>query len=51
MAKAFWKGAISFGMVTIPVKMYVANRLATTGDLWDNILSEKHDLKELLKLG
>jgi DNA end-binding protein Ku len=24
MAKAFWKGAISFGMVTIPVKMYVA---------------------------
>ncbi len=24
MAKAFWKGAISFGMVTIPVTMYVA---------------------------
>ncbi len=24
MAKAFWNGAISFGMVTIPVKMYVA---------------------------
>ena len=24
MAKAFWKGAISFGMVSIPVKMYVA---------------------------
>ncbi len=27
MAKAFWKGAIGFGMVSIPVKMYVA----TTG--------------------
>lgn len=24
MARAFWKGAISFGMVSIPVKMYVA---------------------------
>lgn len=24
MAKAFWKGAISFGMVIIPVKMYLA---------------------------
>lgn len=24
MAKSFWKGAISFGMVAIPVKMYVA---------------------------
>ena len=24
MARAFWKGAISFGMVVIPVKMYVA---------------------------
>lgn len=24
MARAFWKGAISFGMVTIPVKMYVS---------------------------
>lgn len=24
MAKAFWKGAISFGMVSIPVKMYLA---------------------------
>ena len=24
MARAFWKGVISFGMVVIPVKMYVA---------------------------
>ena len=24
MVKAFWKGAVSFGMVSIPVKMYVA---------------------------
>lgn len=24
MAKAFWKGAISFGMVSIPVKLYLA---------------------------
>ncbi len=24
MAKAFWRGVISFGMVAIPVKMYVA---------------------------
>jgi len=24
MARAFWKGAINFGMVSIPVKMYVA---------------------------
>ena len=24
MAKAFWKGVISFGMVVIPIKMYVA---------------------------
>jgi DNA end-binding protein Ku len=24
MARAFWKGAISFGMVSIPVKMYLA---------------------------
>lgn len=24
MAKAFWKGAINFGMVSIPIKMYVA---------------------------
>ncbi|MDO8579175.1 MAG: DNA ligase D [Dehalococcoidales bacterium] len=29
----------------------VPDRLAKTGDLWSNILSEKHDLKELLKLG
>jgi len=26
MARTFWKGAISFGMVVIPVKMYVATR-------------------------
>jgi hypothetical protein len=24
MARPFWKGAISFGMVVIPVKMYTA---------------------------
>lgn len=29
MAKAFWKGAISFGMVSIPVKMYVATTAST----------------------
>ncbi|MBI2934159.1 MAG: Ku protein [Chloroflexi bacterium] len=29
MARAFWKGAISFGMVAIPVKMYVATRSRT----------------------
>lgn len=29
MAKAFWKGAISFGMVVIPVKMYVATEYKT----------------------
>ena len=29
MAKAFWKGAISFGMVVIPVKMYVATEPRT----------------------
>lgn len=29
MAKAFWKGVISFGMVVIPVKMYVATDLRT----------------------
>lgn len=29
MAKAFWKGAISFGMVSIPVKMYVATESQT----------------------
>lgn len=29
MAKAFWKGAISFGMVSIPVKMYVASESHT----------------------
>jgi len=26
VARAFWKGAINFGMVVIPVKMYVATR-------------------------
>jgi DNA end-binding protein Ku len=30
MAKAFWKGVISFGMVAIPVKMLVATEPATT---------------------
>ncbi len=29
MARAFWKGAISFGMVAIPVKMYVATEVKT----------------------
>lgn len=29
MAKAFWKGVISFGMVVIPVKMYVATETRT----------------------
>jgi DNA end-binding protein Ku len=29
MAKAFWKGAISFGLVAIPVKMYTATRSVT----------------------
>lgn len=29
MARAFWKGAISFGMVAIPVKMYVATTVKT----------------------
>jgi DNA end-binding protein Ku len=29
MAKAFWKGVISFGMVVIPVKMYVATEART----------------------
>lgn len=29
MAKAFWKGVISFGMVVIPVKMYVATEAKT----------------------
>ncbi len=30
MARAFWKGVISFGMVAIPVKMYVATEAKTT---------------------
>ena len=30
MARAFWKGVISFGMVAIPVKMYVATEAHTT---------------------
>jgi DNA end-binding protein Ku len=30
MAKAFWKGAISFGLVNIPVKMYVAADSSTS---------------------
>jgi DNA end-binding protein Ku len=29
MARAFWKGAINFGMVVIPVRMYVAIRKET----------------------
>jgi DNA end-binding protein Ku len=29
MARAFWKGAISFGMVSIPVNMYIATVNAT----------------------
>lgn len=29
MARAFWKGAISFGLVVIPVKMYVATETST----------------------
>lgn len=29
MARAFWKGVISFGMVVIPVKMYVATEAKT----------------------
>jgi DNA end-binding protein Ku len=31
MAKAFWKGVISFGMVSIPVKMYLATTSQTPG--------------------
>jgi len=31
VAKAFWKGAISFGMVSIPVKMYVATQSHAMG--------------------
>ena len=31
MAKAFWRGVISFGMVAIPVKMYVAVESKTPG--------------------
>jgi DNA end-binding protein Ku len=30
MVKAFWNGVISFGMVSIPVKMYVATETKTT---------------------
>ena len=30
MARSFWKGVISFGMVAIPVKMYVATETKTT---------------------
>ena len=30
MARSFWKGVISFGMVAIPVKMYVAAETKTT---------------------
>jgi len=30
MARSFWKGVISFGMVAIPVKMYVATETTTT---------------------
>jgi len=30
MARSFWKGVISFGMVAIPVKMYVATESKTT---------------------
>ncbi len=29
MARAFWKGVISFGMVVFPVKMYVATEIKT----------------------
>src|SRR3972149_12106121 len=29
MPRAFWKGAISFGMVSIPVKMYIATTVRT----------------------
>jgi len=29
MARAFWKGAINFGMVVIPVRMYVATKIET----------------------
>ena len=38
MAKAFWKGAISFGMVSIPVKMYVA---ATSHTMSFHLLHKK----------
>lgn len=31
MAKAFWRGAISFGMVAIPVRVYVATEHRTPG--------------------
>lgn len=31
MARAFWKGAISFGLVVIPVKMYVATESKSLG--------------------
>ncbi len=31
MPRAFWKGAIAFGMVIIPVKMYVATESSTPG--------------------
>ncbi len=30
MSRAFWKGVISFGMVAIPVKMYIATESHTT---------------------
>jgi DNA end-binding protein Ku len=40
MAHAIWSGAISFGLVTIPVKLYTAVR---TNDLRFNFLHKKDD--------
>ena len=39
MARAMWKGAIQFGLVTIPVKLYVATESAYT--IRFNMLHEK----------
>ena len=41
MARALWKGAISFGLVTIPVALYPAK--SSTGDITFHML-HKDDL-------
>ncbi|HYM82813.1 MAG TPA: Ku protein [Candidatus Dormibacteraeota bacterium] len=48
MARAMWKGAIQFGLVTIPVKLYLATE--SKSSISFNLLHEKDDSRIQMKI-